>query len=170
MSDEQKRVLEQQLWKIPLRMLIFFLFPLLISCRHDYETRYYRAISDDKRDTALLKVVISESAGFFYGDYQIRYNGVEKDDGTIRGQIFGDTLIGKFNYLSRENVKKAAPIAFLTNENSLKLGKGTAGTYLGLNVYKYGTITFDDSLFQFQPIDAKEPGLLKYQAPPSTSF
>jgi hypothetical protein len=130
----------------------FVFFLLVVGCRPEYETRCFEAVSMDKRDTATLKLMKSAKDGLFYGDYRITYNGKEKEEGGIRGQIFGDTLIGKFNFLSRENVKKAAPIAWLMRGEQLHLGHGTAGTYLGLSVYKYGSITFPDSLLRFVPV------------------
>ncbi|WP_285545616.1 hypothetical protein [Dyadobacter frigoris] len=116
----------------------------------------------DKRDTALLKLVTSEAG--FYGDYQIKYYDKTKDDGTIIGNIKGDTLLGKFSYLSRGNVKSIAPIAFLKTSGKLKLGAGTAGTYMGFHVYLGESLSFNDSLFQFHPIEFEELISLKNSA------
>jgi hypothetical protein len=117
-----------------MKNIYFLLFLILIGCGPKYETRYYKAVSLDQQDTALLKLVISKAS--FYGDYQIKHNDNSKDDGTIAGNIKGDTLIGNFRYLSRENVKSIAPIAFLKTDKKLRLGTGTAGTYMGFHVYQ----------------------------------
>lgn len=132
--------------------------PLLVvfSCGPKYDTKYYKAISLDKRDTAVLKLLTSDETGAFYGDYQIKYDDKTMDDGTIKGHIKGDTLIGNFRYLSRNNVKSIQPIAFLKSSEKLKLGTGTAGTFMGFQVYKGGSISFNDSLLQFQPIESEE--------------
>jgi hypothetical protein len=119
-----------------------------------YDSQYFRAISEDKKDTAFLKLQLSSTN--FYGDYQVNYNGNEKDDGTISGHVNGDTLIGKYTYLSRDHVKSSSPVAFLKSNENLKLGSGLMGKYLGLQVYKFGTITFKDSLLQFRPVSLEE--------------
>lgn len=140
----------------------FLLFWVLLGCGPEYDTKYYKAISLDKRDTALLKLLTSE--GTFYGDYQIRYGDKTKDDGSITGHVKGDTLVGKFSYLSRGNVKLIEPIAFLKTDENLKLGAGIAGTYMGFHVYQNGSIAFNDSLFQFQTIEGEELNNLKSSA------
>lgn len=144
-----------------LRIPSFFLsIVTFVGCGGpEYETKYYQAVSMDKRDTASLKLLVSDKN--FYGDYQINYNGHEKDHGTINGHVKGDTLIGKFNYLSRDNVKSTEPIALLKDNEKLRLGTGKIGTYLGLRVYKFGSISFNDSLFQFYPLSGQDKSMTK---------
>lgn len=137
-----------------MKRMFFLLLVILISCGPKYETKYYQAISLDKRDTAFLKLVTSD--GGFYGDYQIKYYDKTKDEGAVTGNMRGDTLIGKFSYLSRSNARVVAPIALLKSGKRLKLGTGQAGTYMGFHVYSNGSITFNDSLFQFQPVEPEE--------------
>jgi hypothetical protein len=143
------------------KILRFLPLLALVSCGPKYETTYYKAISRDKRDTAVLRLLTSEETGAFYGDYQIRHDDSSIDDGSIKGHIKGDTLIGNFRFLSRENVKSIEPIAFLRTSERLKLGTGIAGSFMGFQVYKGGSITFGDSLFQFQPIELEELTSLK---------
>lgn len=139
---------------------IFSLFFILVGCSGpEYNNTYYKAISLDKRDTALLR--IEASADAFHGDYQIRYDDKSMDDGTITGAVNGDTLLGKFVYLSRDNVRSVHPIAFLKSGDKMKLGIGIAGTYMGFHVYQRGSLAFGDSLFQFQPITKEELASLK---------
>lgn len=137
-----------------MKIICFLLLLVFISCGPKYDTKYYKAVSQDKRDTALLKLVASD--GGFYGDYQIKYYDKTKDDGTIKGNIKGDTLIGTYSYLSRGNSRSVAPIAFLRTNEKLKLGTGILGTYMGFHVYQGGSLSFNDSLFQFQPIESDE--------------
>lgn len=142
-----------------MKVIYLLLFLVFTSCGPKYDTKYYQAVSLDKQDTALLKLVTSE--GGFYGDYQIKYKDRTFDDGSIVGSIMGDTLMGKYTYLSRGNARIIAPIAFLKTSEKLKLGAGTAGTYMGFHVYSRGSISFKDSLFQFEPVESEELMYLK---------
>jgi hypothetical protein len=142
-----------------MKIIYLLLFLVFISCGPKYDTKYYKAISLNKQDTALLKLVISD--GGFYGDYQIKYKDRTFDNGSIVGNIMGDTLLGKYTYLSRGNARVIDPIAFLKTSKKLKLGSGTSGTYMGFHVYSRGSITFNDSLFQFEPISSEELTSLK---------
>ncbi|MCF2443531.1 hypothetical protein L0657_06140 [Dyadobacter sp. CY345] len=137
-----------------IKTIYLLLFLVFTSCGPNYDTKYYKTISLDKQDTASLKLIISERG--FYGNYQIKYKDRTIDDGTIVGNIMGDTLLGKYSYLSRGNARLVAPIAFLKVGEKLKLGTGIAGTYMGFHVYSRGSISFNDSLFQFKPIEYEE--------------
>jgi hypothetical protein len=117
------------------KVICFLTLPVFMRCSGPkYDTKYYQAVSENKQDTALLKLLISEEA--FYGAYQIKYGGSTMDSGSVSGHVKGDTLIGKFNYLSRDNVKSTKPIALLQKNDKLQLGTGKVGTYLGLSVYQ----------------------------------
>jgi hypothetical protein len=129
------------------------------SCVPEYETKYYLGVSRFSKDTGLLKLVLSEEA--FYGDYQINYDDKSLDKGSVKGNVSGDTLLGKFSFLSRNNVRTVAPVAFLKSSEGLKSGVGTAGTYMGFHVFLRGSIIFGDSLLQFQPISKQEMDALK---------
>lgn len=129
---------------------IYFLLLMAMGCSGlDYKTTYYQAVSLDKRDTASLRV--EASAEFFHGDYQVRYDDNTSDIGTITGRIIGDTLVGRFNFTSRNNVKSVLPLVLLKSGENLKLGAGVAGTYMGFASYKRGSVFFNDSLFLFKP-------------------
>jgi hypothetical protein len=142
-----------------MKIIYLLLFLVCISCGPKYDTKYYKAVSLDKQDTALLKLVTSN--GGFYGDYQIKYKDRTTDNGAVVGNIMGDTLLGKYTYLSRSNARIIAPIAFLRTRKKLKLGTGTSGIYMGFHVYSRGSITFNDSLFQFEPVESEELKFLK---------
>lgn len=139
---------------------VYFLILLILNgCGPEYDTKYYKAISPDKGQTALLKLEISKD--FFHGDYQVIYDDKSKDDGKITGNVKGDTLTGNFRYLSRENARSIVPIVFLKTGKNLRLGTGEAGTYMGFKVYSRGSVSFNDSLFLFQPIEIQELNSLK---------
>lgn len=133
-----------------------------IGCGPEYDTKYYQAVSLDKRQTALLKLEISKD--FFHGDYQIIYQDKTKDDGKITGNVNGDTLMGNYRFLSRENARSIIPIVFLKADKNLRLGTGEAGTYMGFKVYSRGSISFNDSLLLFQPIEIQTLDSLKKSA------
>lgn len=125
-----------------------------VSCKNERRNDYYKSISKDKKDTAVLKINIEKSS--FFGKYQIKHHDNTKDSGTITGSIFGDTLKGRYTYISRHNIKTVEPIAFLNVGNKLKLGNGDPASYMSIPYYMDGTIYFNDSLLQFQPIKLKE--------------
>jgi hypothetical protein len=137
-----------------IKIIYLLLFLVFTSCGPKYDTKYYKAISLNKQDTALLELTTSGRG--FYGNYQIKYKDSTIDDGAIVGNIIGDTLLGKYTYLSRGNARIIDPVVFLKTKDKLKLGTGTAGTYMGFHVYSRGSISFNDSLFQFEPIEPKE--------------
>jgi len=139
---------------VVMKMRYFIFLLMLTNCAPEYDTKYYKAISMDKRDTAFLKLVTSE--GGFYGEYQIKYQDKTTDKGAVKGNVMGDTLIGTYSFLSRGNSRTVSPIAFLRAHGNLKLGSGIAGTYMGFHVYQGGSISFNDSSFQFQPVESKE--------------
>lgn len=145
-----------------MKKIYFLLLLIFSSCGPEYETKYYKAVSLDKRQTALLKLEISND--FFHGDYQIVYDDKSKDDGKVTGNVKGDTLIGNFRFLSRENARLVAPVVFLKTDKNLKLGTGEAGTYMGFKVYSRGSVSFNDSLLLFQPIEIQELNALKNSA------
>ncbi|WP_177764596.1 hypothetical protein [Flavobacterium sp. I3-2] len=133
---------------------ILFLF-LLCSCNNqNEEEKYYRAVSFDKKDTAYLK--LSEFDNQFYGKHLIRYADKTYDLGDVSGEIIGDTLKGRFKYISRRNSKFTKPFAVLKTKNGLKLGNGMVSYYAQIPFYANGSIQFPDSLFYFTPINKNE--------------
>lgn len=102
----------------------------------------------------MLRLEASEE--FFHGDYQIKYDDKTMDKGSVKGMMKGDMLVGRFNFLSRGNVKSVLPFVLLKSGETLKLGTGLAGTYMGFPSYQRGSVFFNDSLFLFKPIDFKE--------------
>ncbi|MDW9382788.1 hypothetical protein [Chryseobacterium sp. JV558] len=137
-----------------MRLIYILLAITLVSCKNEKQDNYYKSISKDKKDTAVLNVNIEKSS--FYGKYQVKHHDNTKDSGTITGSIFGDTLKGRYTYISRHNIKTVDPIAFLVVGKDLKLGNGDPASYMSIPYYMDGTIYFNDSLLLFKPIKLKE--------------
>jgi hypothetical protein len=131
-------------------LLILF---ALISCKPDKspQTNFYKAT--EKENVALLTLTVVENS--FYGHYEIRYGSSGKDFGEIRGTKVGDTLRGKFKYLSYGGNQKLEPFVLLKHGDILKLGSGVTATYMNIPYYVPKTLEFKDSSFQFHPINIK---------------
>ncbi|WP_140485971.1 hypothetical protein [Flavobacterium sp. GSA192] len=112
---------------------------------------HYRSIND--KDTAFLNFIKLEDNRFF-GQYEIRYGGVSKDSGEIRGIISGDTIKGSFYYQPYGGgVLKRYPIALLKRKNKLLLGKGVISVYMGIPSFLKGdTIDYSNPEFVFEEI------------------
>jgi len=142
--------------KVP---FILFLF-ILCSCNNqNEEEKYYRAVSLDKKDTAYLK--LSEFDNQFIGKYLIQYTDKTFDLGDVSGEIIGDTLKGRFKYISRRNSKFTKPFAILKTNKGLKLGNGMVSYYAQIPFFANGSIQFPDSLFHFNEIKMDEVQHLK---------
>lgn len=131
--------------KAPLLLILF----ACISCsKVSTETIYYKSIPNKKNETASVKIIYHNNS--FYGDFTIEYFDKTKESGTIQGTIYGDTLKGKFKYISRSNIENIKPIAFLKLKDELILGEGSVVTYMQIPYYLDGSITFNDSLQRFK--------------------
>ena len=125
---------------------------LLFSCnQNNSQAKFYKAISENKLDSATLKINYQENS--FFGDYIIHYANNTKDSGNITGKIYGDTLKGKYRYIGRNGLHKIKPIVLLKDNNNLKLGDGTISTYMDIPFYANGSIQFKDSLFLFKEVN-----------------
>jgi len=81
-------------------------------------------------------------------DGTLFYNLYEKDknEGTIIGEIKGDTIIAEYTFLS-EGVTSASEVVFLKRNNHLIQGFGETTTVEGKQVFKKrSTLDFNDSL------------------------
>ncbi|MEW5675094.1 hypothetical protein ABGT15_02150 [Flavobacterium enshiense] len=112
------------------------------------EQRFYKATA--KNNVALLSLSIDDNQ--FYGQYKVRYSENIIDSGEVRGVLDGDTLRGRFKYLSYGGVKEVKPFLLLRRGDTLKLGNGVAYTYMKIPYYIPKSIEFRDSNFQFLPI------------------
>jgi len=115
-------------------LYILFLTGLFFGCTEKDSNggkKYYRAIN--QKDTALLSITIYKNR--FYGEYEMIYGKRGKDSGAVRGQIYGDTLKGEYQYLSYGGSKSIAPIILLKRDGKFRLGRGLKATYMGIPFY-----------------------------------
>lgn len=110
---------------------VLLLTSLLFGCKKkNFKDDHvsYRAING--RDTALLDIVIDKNR--FYGQFEMIYGKSGKDSGAIRGQIYGDTLKGLYEYRSYGGSNSRRPIVFLNRDGKYHLGKGLPTTFVGI--------------------------------------
>lgn len=133
--------------------LLFIVTFLIISCKADKSEQklFYKAVNGE--DMALLSLTVGQN--YFFGHYEVRYGGSSKDIGEVRGNIFGDTLKGKFKYLSYGGSDKIAPFVLLKRNEILKLGSGSISVFMNIPFYTPETLEFKDTDFQFRKIDKK---------------
>lgn len=105
-------------------------FLCITSCNDVKEKRaFYRAVKG--KDTAFLNIATYENR--FYGSYEVYYGGrTMKDSGAVEGLISGDTLRGKFRYISYGGSKTIGPIIFLRSKGKLLQGQGVVTSYMGI--------------------------------------
>ena len=133
----------------------FVLILALLNCsKKEVETQYYKASSQDSKTFAVLSIQKREKD--FRGNYQIFYMDKKKDSGAVAGTIFGDTLKGRYDFISRNNSKSLKPVIFLSDNQNLKLGIGDIYTHFNIPFFLESTISYPDSLFQFKPINKVE--------------
>lgn len=90
---------------------------------------FYRAVKG--KDTAFLSIASYEKR--FYGSYEVCYGSrAMKDSGAVEGLISGDTLRGKFRYISYGGSKTISPIIFLRSRDKLIQGQGVVTSYMGI--------------------------------------
>lgn len=145
--------------KLTLILLVF----LMVSCKKDQvqQEYYYKAISGE--NVGLLKFTVVEKR--FFGHYEVYYGKSGKDVGKIDGSIYGDTLKGKFKYLSFGGSNKIAPFLLLKRGKVLKLGTGAMTSYMNIPYFVPETVEFNDNEFQFYQIDKKSAEKLDLIAP-----
>jgi hypothetical protein len=131
----------------------------LTACQSDKikRTSYYTATVENK--TALVK--ITEFEDRFYGTFQVRYGYNAKDEGTIRGERIGDTLKGRFEYLSFGGNKKITPFILLKSNEKFKMGSGIVATMFNIPFFLPETLQFKNDDFLFKKIDSKKAQRIK---------
>lgn len=144
--------------KIAAIKIFIVLSVLFLSCDNSIKNGkqfYYRAVND--KDTALLSFIKLEDNRFF-GQYEIRYGGVRKDSGELRGIISGDTIKGSFYYHPYGGgVLKRYPVALLKRKNKLLLGEGVISVYMGIPSFmKSEPIDYSDPEFVFEEIKKRD--------------
>lgn len=120
----------QVLKPIICQISVVITFLCITSCNDVKEKRaFYRAVKG--KDTAFLNIATYEER--FYGSYEVYYgSSVMKDSGAVEGVISGDTLRGKFRYISYGGSKTISPIIFLRNKGKLLQGQGVVTSYMGI--------------------------------------
>src|SRR5690606_14151145 len=111
---------------------------------------YYKATQN--KTVALLSLTIYNN--HFYGQYEVRYGTTGKDSGEVRGIILGDTLKGKYDYISYGGSKKWDPFVVLKQNGNLKLGSGAITSYMNIPYYIPESLVFKDSSFLFKPMSS----------------
>lgn len=130
-------------------LLIVFL--TIISCnKATSDLKIYNGRTADGKDSARLEIKLKKNN--FYGHYKVYYHDKTMDSGTVTGSKIGDTLKGRFTYVSRHNARDQKPIALLQDGKNLKLGIGEILTGFNIPFYEDGSITFPDSLLYFNNV------------------
>lgn len=139
-------------FKYIISLITLLLVMVISSCNSKNEVKnepvFYTAI--DKSDTAHLS--ISSTELHFKGNYEIWYGSRKiKDSGDVSGEIYGDTLIGTYNYMTYGGAWKRIPIAFLKRDKKLLLGTGEYGGYMGFVYFNPDVpLDFSNSKFIFE--------------------
>ena len=120
------QVLRHIIYRIGVVTILF----CIISCNNTKEKKdFYTAVKG--KDTAFLNIATYEKR--FYGSYEVYYgSSAMKDSGAVEGLISGDTLRGKFRYISYGGSKTIKPVIFLRSKDKLIQGEGVVTSYMGI--------------------------------------
>ncbi|MCG2610531.1 hypothetical protein LZZ90_03300 [Flavobacterium sp. SM15] len=132
-------------------LILMVLASFLISCNSDKnkQQQFYKATRNE--NSAVLSLKIDNDQ--FYGRYKVRYADGIIDSGNVRGVIIGDTLRGRFKYISYGGNQEVKPFLLLKRGDTLRLGSGAVYKYMKIPYYTPGSIEFRTSDFQFLPIN-----------------
>lgn len=134
-------------------LVALMLWYFLIGCKSDEsEQRFYSAVSKESKAVLAIKF----DNGQFHGQYKVQYADNIIDSGEVRGIVIGDTLRGRFNYISYGGSKEVKPFLLLRRGDTLKLGSGATYTYMKIPYYTPESIEFKNSSFQFLPISVED--------------
>lgn len=138
------------MFKLKKLSIASFLIMLSISCQDDRILKpiVYGA-KDLNNNQASLELYIHNQS--FYGNLDIKYSNNMSDSGTIKGEIIGDTLKGRFSHIAFSGAKKVSPFILLKQGDTLKMGAGQTATYMQIPFFLPETIIFENSNFQFLP-------------------
>ncbi len=121
----------------------------LIGCKPDAsQEQFYHATTG--KNNAILALNIDKNQ--FYGTYKVQYADDIIDSGDVRGIVIGDTLRGRFNYISYGGSQAVKPFLLLKSGDTLKQGSGFVYTYMKIPYYLPKSVVFKASDFQFLPI------------------
>lgn len=145
------QVLKQGIYCIGIISVLFY----TTSCNDAKEKKaFYTAVKG--KDTAFLKIATYENR--FYGSYEVYYGSrAMKDSGAVEGLISGDTLRGKFRYISYGGSKTISPVIFLRNKDKLIQGQGVVTSYMGIAYFmREYPIEFNSKGFVFDIVSENE--------------
>lgn len=121
--------------------------------RKGVTTKCYQAVYE--QDTVTLSydqkgTVISD------GRLTFRYGDGKLDDGTLKGLMKGDTLIGEYSFKSHDGRWYRNPVAFLAKDNKLVLGVGKFEVAWGRTYFKKNEpIDYDKGRFVFDEMQCE---------------
>ncbi|SCY75702.1 hypothetical protein SAMN02927916_3221 [Flavobacterium anhuiense] len=143
-------ILRYGIYGAVIAVILFFIFSCNDVKQHPV---LYTAVKG--KDTAFLEITAYKNR--FYGTYEVYYGSRSmKDSGAVEGEISGDTLRGKFRYISYGGSKTINPIIFLRNGQKLIQGHGVVASYMGISYFMPDNpIEFNDS-FVFDPVSQKK--------------
>lgn len=134
--------------------IISILFSIT-SCNDAKQKKaFYTAVKG--KDTAFLNIATYEKR--FYGSYEVYYGSrAMKDSGAVEGLISGDTLRGKFRYISYGGSKTISPVIFLRSKDKLIQGEGVIASYMGIAYFmpEY-PIEFNSKGFVFDTVNGMQ--------------
>lgn len=120
---------------------------VLLSCQSEKpQKKYYKANSNDT--IALLQLITDKDR--FYGDYEIKYSG-DKYSGQVRGEIAGDTLIGRFKYKTAKKSFREVPFVLLKSNDIYIQGTGVTWMYFNIPYFDKKSIQFKSTNLHFIP-------------------
>lgn len=135
------------------KLLILLVF-ILFSCKEEGKQMKYKG--SNGKDSAILDLTIKEEEDRFYGTYEVFYGGNDKvkDSGKVSGEIIGDTLKGKFVYISYGGGESIKPFVLLKSEKNYSVGSGVTANLLGIPYFLPETISFKEN-FLLEPSKMK---------------
>ena len=129
------------------KTLFILMFMVLVSCQSDIAPKkYFKATSTDT--LALLDLTITNNK--FYGNYKIKYSG-DQFSGQVRGEVIGDTLIGRFKYNTAQGTFAVKPFVLLKKEDTYIQGTGVTWIYLNIPYFEKTSIQFKTTNLHFVP-------------------
>ena len=132
---------------------------LLASCKNENPVPVNHYKWSDKEDVGLLELSIREKR--FYGKYSIHYSKYSTEEGEVSGEVIGDTLKGKFKYITYGGRKELAPFVLLKKGNEYVVGKGLTYKLFHIPYFSNESLTFNDQNLILDPISDSEYQNLK---------
>ncbi len=86
-------------------IMVSFVFFMLFSCYKESPRKFFYKASKDG-NIALLALTLDDN--YFYGQYEVRYKDSSLESGEVRGSRIGDTLKGRFKYITYGGHEKIA--------------------------------------------------------------